>query len=107
MLFRSLEARFSVKAHFVGADLMSTAGVESLIRDAEEKLGATDILVNNAGIQFVSPIEAFPAEKWDAILALNLSAAFHSTRAVFAGMKARKFGRKTESSSWNIVSIKI
>ncbi|MEI9887102.1 MAG: SDR family NAD(P)-dependent oxidoreductase [Rhizomicrobium sp.] len=52
-----------------------------------------DFLVNNAGIQFVSPIEDFPADKWDAIIALNLSAVFHTTKAVFEGMKARGFGR--------------
>ena len=55
--------------------------------------GRIDILVNNAGIQFVSPIEEFPVEKWDAILALNLSAAFHTSKAAFAEMKAQGFGR--------------
>jgi 3-hydroxybutyrate dehydrogenase len=55
--------------------------------------GAIDILVNNAGIQFVSPLEEFPAERWDAIIALDLSAAFHATKAAFKGMKARGFGR--------------
>lgn len=90
---QALARRFQVKVQFVGADLASAAGVEALIGEAEAAMGPTDILVNNAGIQFVSPIEEFPAAKWDAIIALNLSAAFHATRAVFAGMKARGFGR--------------
>lgn len=88
-----LARRFQVKVHFIGADLGSAAGTEALIREAEAAMGPTDILVNNAGIQFVSPIEEFPVAKWDAIIALNLSAAFHATRAVFAGMKTRGFGR--------------
>lgn len=89
----SLAARFQVKVEFVGADLAQAAGVETLIEKAELAIGPTDILVNNAGIQFVAPIEEFPVAKWDAILALNLSAAFHAIRGVFAGMKARGFGR--------------
>jgi 3-hydroxybutyrate dehydrogenase len=64
-----------------------------MVADATRQLGDVDILVNNAGIQFVAPIEEFPVEKWDAILAIDLSAAFHATRAVFAGMKRRGFGR--------------
>ena len=66
------------------ARMMTRAGTD---------LGPVDILINNAGIQFVAPLEEFPAEKWDAIIAINLSAAFHTTRAVLAGMKARGRGR--------------
>jgi 3-hydroxybutyrate dehydrogenase len=64
-----------------------------MIENVQERFGRLDILVNNAGIQHVAPIEEFPIAKWDTILALNLSAAFHTIRASFAGMKARGWGR--------------
>lgn len=73
----------------IPADLTSTAGVESLM----ERAGPVDILVNNAGMQHVAPIEQFPPEKWDAILALNLSAAFHTARLAVPHMKAQRWGR--------------
>jgi 3-hydroxybutyrate dehydrogenase len=76
-----------------GADMSRPDAVRGMVEQAEAELGTVDILVNNAGIQHVSPIEDFPPEKWDAILAINLSAAFHATRAVLAGMKARRWGR--------------
>ncbi|WP_284180279.1 3-hydroxybutyrate dehydrogenase [Rhabdaerophilum sp. SD176] len=88
-----LAERHGVRVAFVGANLMQADGVGTLIHDAEAALGSIDILVNNAGIQLVAPIESFPPEKWDAILALNLSAAFHAIRLAFAGMKSRRFGR--------------
>jgi 3-hydroxybutyrate dehydrogenase len=75
------------------ADLMDPAAAAGLVGQAIDELGRIDILVNNAGIQHVSPIESFPVEKWDAILALNLSAAFHTIRAAFAPMKTQGFGR--------------
>ena len=75
------------------ADLMKPEDTAGLVRRAETAFGKVDILVNNAGIQHVAPIEEFPTAKWDAILALNLSAVFHATKAAFAGMKQRKFGR--------------
>src|SRR5262249_38405574 len=67
--------------------------------DAEKSLGSVDILVNNAGIQHVSPIEEFPIDKWDAIIGINLSAAFHTIRAAVPGMKARKWGRIINTAS--------
>jgi len=73
----------------VGADLTTTAGVEALMEGA----GPLDILVNNAGMQHVAPVEAFPPEKWDAIIALNLSAAFHTARLAVPHMKAQGWGR--------------
>jgi 3-hydroxybutyrate dehydrogenase len=75
------------------ADLGQPAGVALLIDLARRHFGEVDILVNNAGTQHVAPIEDFPPEKWDEIVALNLSAAFHAIRAVVAGMKARRWGR--------------
>ena len=76
-----------------GANLMNAAEIPGLIAETSARLGPVDILVNNAGIQFVAPIEDFPEDKWNAILALNLSAAFHATKAVLPGMKARRWGR--------------
>jgi 3-hydroxybutyrate dehydrogenase len=88
-----LARSYGIKVHFSGANLMQPEGIAELISLAHDQLGQVDILVNNAGIQFVAPIEEFPLEKWNAIIALNLSAAFHATRLVIAGMKARGFGR--------------
>ena len=82
-----------VEVLYSGADMSRADKIGEMIDVANSTFGQVDILVNNAGIQHVSPIEDFPAEKWDAILAINLSAAFHATRAVFAGMKQRRWGR--------------
>jgi len=78
---------------FFSANLGNPREISALIEAADKRFGHIDILVNNAGIQFVAPIEEFPVEKWDAILALNLSAAFHATRLCFKAMKERKWGR--------------
>ncbi len=75
------------------------AEIENLISETTAHLGPIDILINNAGMQFVSPLESFPAEKWDAILALNLSAAFHTTKLVLPGMRQRRWGRIINISS--------
>jgi 3-hydroxybutyrate dehydrogenase len=75
------------------ADLMTADGARALVERTLVRFDRVDILVNNAGIQHVAPIESFPLEKWDAILALNLSAAFHTTRAAFGAMKHAGFGR--------------
>ncbi|MGH6892444.1 MAG: 3-hydroxybutyrate dehydrogenase [Dongiaceae bacterium] len=83
----------AIEAHYVAANLMDPAQCVAMIGEVEARFGRVDILVNNAGIQHVAPIESFPPEKWDAIIALNLSAAFHAIRASFGGMKARGWGR--------------
>jgi len=75
------------------------AEIADMIKTAEKTFGSVDVLVNNAGIQYVAPVEEFPIEKWDAILAINLSAAFHATRAAVPGMKARKWGRVISTAS--------
>src|SRR5688572_616571 len=75
------------------ANLLEANGARLLVERTIAEFGRVDILVNNAGIQHVAPIEQFPAERWDAIIALNLSAAFHSIRAAFGPMKAAGFGR--------------
>jgi 3-hydroxybutyrate dehydrogenase len=82
-----------VRVRYSAADMGRPDQVEGMVEQAITELGRVDILVNNAGIQHVAPIEAFPPEKWDAVLAINLSAAFHATRAVLPGMKARGWGR--------------
>ncbi|MCX6312587.1 MAG: 3-hydroxybutyrate dehydrogenase [Bacteroidetes bacterium] len=84
---------FGVKTFFSNANLLDVAAIENFIGETEKNLGAIDVLVNNAGIQFVSEIENFPVEKWNAIIGLNLNAAFHTTRLVLAGMKKRNWGR--------------
>jgi 3-hydroxybutyrate dehydrogenase len=89
----ALAAEHEVEVTFDGADMSKPAAIHRMIDTAGQHFGRIDILVNNAGIQHVAPIEAFPLASWDAILAVNLSAAFHTTRAVFAGMKARGWGR--------------
>jgi 3-hydroxybutyrate dehydrogenase len=95
----NIEKEFSVKAFYNGADMTKPAEIAAMVQDAQGKLGSLDILVNNAGIQFVSPIEEFPIEKWDAIIAINLSAAFHAIRAAVPGMKAQKWGRIVNTAS--------
>ncbi len=88
-----LEDRYGVKVLYNGADMTKPEEIHALMAEAETAFGQVDVLVNNAGIQHVSPVEDFPEAKWDAIIAINLSSAFHTTKAVFAGMKKRKFGR--------------
>jgi 3-hydroxybutyrate dehydrogenase len=90
---REIAERHRVDVAYDGADLTRADAVVGMVQAAERRFGSVDILVNNAGIQFVSPIEEFPAAKWDQILALNLSAAFHAIRTAFAGMKQRRWGR--------------
>jgi 3-hydroxybutyrate dehydrogenase len=86
-------ARFGVKAIVSAADLSKPDGVAHYIGETEKQLGPIDILVNNAGIQHVAAVEEFPPAKWDLIIALNLSAAFHAVRATLPGMKSRGWGR--------------
>jgi 3-hydroxybutyrate dehydrogenase len=88
-----IAAQHGVRVEFEPADLMKAVEVESLVSRIVERHGAIDILVNNAGIQHVSPVDQFPVERWDAVIALNLSAAFHATRCALPGMKARNWGR--------------
>jgi len=94
-----IESDFGVKAIYSPADMSKGAEIAAMISDAEAALGSVDILVNNAGIQFVSPIEEFPVDKWDQIIAINLTAAFHAIRAAVPGMKARKWGRIISTAS--------
>jgi 3-hydroxybutyrate dehydrogenase len=88
-----LERDFGIKATYSAADMSKPAEIAEMIATAEKTFGSLDVLVNNAGIQFVANIEDFPVEKWDAVIAINLSSAFHGIRAAMPGMKKRKWGR--------------
>ena len=88
-----LEREFGVTVTHSGADMSQPEQIEAMVVEATAKLGTVDILVNNAGIQHVAPIESFPPAKWDQILSINLSAAFHTMRAVIPGMASRRWGR--------------
>jgi 3-hydroxybutyrate dehydrogenase len=88
-----LEKQFGIKALYSPADMSKPAEIAAMIAATETAFGSLDVLVNNAGIQHVANIEDFPIEKWDAVIAINLSSAFHSIRAAVPGMKQRKWGR--------------
>ena len=87
------------RVSYHGADMSKPAEIEAMVRACEAEFGAVDILVNNAGIQHVANIEDFPVERWDAIIAINLSSAFHTTRLALPGMKARNWGRVLNMAS--------
>ena len=94
-----IETEFGVKVLYSPADMSKPDEIAAMIATAEKEWGGVDILVNNAGIQFVSPVEEFPLEKWDQIIAINMSAAFHAIRAAVPGMKTRKWGRIINTAS--------
>ena len=83
----------NIKVLYSNANMADGNDIGGMMALAEEEFGGVDILVNNAGIQYVAPIEDFPVEKWDAILAINLSSAFHASRLAIPGMKKRSWGR--------------
>jgi 3-hydroxybutyrate dehydrogenase len=82
-----------------GADMSDPGAIERMVRRCAGELGGPDVLVNNAGIQHVSPVESFPPEKWDAIIAINLSAVFHTTRAALPAMRTKGWGRIINTAS--------
>jgi 3-hydroxybutyrate dehydrogenase len=88
-----LQAEHRTRVSYDGADLSNAEAIESMVKRVTAEFGSIDILVNNAGIQFVAPVDEFPVERWNAILALNLDASFHLIRLALPGMKARKWGR--------------
>ena len=89
----SVEREFDVTVAYSGADMSRPDQIEAMLAEAVHTLGAVDILVNNAGVQHVAPLESFPPAKWDQILAINLTAAFHTMRLAIPGMSARGWGR--------------
>nr|WP_315594082.1 3-hydroxybutyrate dehydrogenase [uncultured Cupriavidus sp.] len=87
------KAGSGIHVGYHGADMSKAAEIEDMMRYAEKDFGGVDILVNNAGIQFVAKIEEFPVDRWDAIIAINLTSAFHTTRLALPSMKAKNWGR--------------
>jgi 3-hydroxybutyrate dehydrogenase len=94
-----IEREFKVRCAHLSADMTKPAEIAAMIAKAQADFGSVDILVNNAGIQFVSPVDEFPPEKWDQIIAINLSSAFHAMRAAVPGMKAKGWGRIISTAS--------
>lgn len=90
---QGIERDYDVMAEFSSADMSMPSQIAAMFETAVSRFGKVDILVNNAGVQHVEAIESFPTEKWDQIIAINLSAAFHSIRSAVPGMKARNWGR--------------
>jgi len=92
-LVAEFEARYRVRVAYSAADMSRPQDVAAMIAQAVDELGSVDVLVNNAGVQHVAPVDEFPVDKWDAVIAINLSAAFHAIRAALPHMKARDWGR--------------
>ena len=90
---KHLEQEFGVKVLYSGADMSRPSEIQTMMSEAEHQLGGVDILVNNAGIQHVAPVDEFPLDRWDQIIAINLSSNFHTIRAALPGMKQRGWGR--------------
>ena len=88
-----LEREHGVRVAYSGADMLHPGQIQAMVAEAAQIFGSVDLLVNNAGIQHVAPVDEFPTEKWDAILAVNLSSAFHTIRAALPAMKAKGWGR--------------
>ncbi|SEM01878.1 3-hydroxybutyrate dehydrogenase [Bosea lupini] len=95
----AIETDYKVKARYSAANMMKPDEIAAMVAEAETEFGAIDILVNNAGIQHVAPVDEFPIEKWDQIIAINLSSAFHATRAALPKMKEKGWGRIINTAS--------
>ena len=95
----AIESDFGVRAVYSSADMAKPNEIAELITLAEKTFGSVDVLVNNAGVQHVAPIEEFPVDKWNAIIGINLSSAFHTIRAAVPGMKRRGWGRIITTAS--------
>ena len=94
-----LEATYPVKVRFHGADMTRPEAIEEMFASVSVEFGGVDVLVNNAGIKFVAPVDEFPPAKWDAILAINLTSAFHTTRLALPHMKEKHWGRIIQVAS--------
>jgi 3-hydroxybutyrate dehydrogenase len=92
-LRKSIVDEFNVKAIYSAADMSKPAEISAMVKKAQSELGSLDVLVNNAGIQHVAPIQDFPADRWDAVIAINLSSSFHTIRAALPDMLKRNWGR--------------
>src|SRR5271154_6367450 len=91
-LCAEIAGQHDVATDFLAANVADPAEVTEMIQESQGRFGRLDVLVNNAGVQFTSPVERFPTDRWDAIIAINLSAAFHAMRAAIPGMRTRGFG---------------
>ena len=96
---KALEAASGAKALYSGHDLTKVDQIEAMMKEAADAFGGVDILINNAGMQHVAPVEEFPLDKWDLIIALNLNAAFHTTRLAVPYMKGKTWGRIIQTAS--------
>lgn len=92
-LTQSMAKEYGVEVHYSAADMSKPADIRKMVQEHEGRFGSVDVLVNNAGIQFVSPVDEFPEEKWDAILAINLSSNFHTIKAALPKMKTKGWAR--------------
>ncbi|WP_020186832.1 3-hydroxybutyrate dehydrogenase [Methylopila sp. 73B] len=95
----AIEQEFGVTAVYDGADMSDPKAIAAMVKAADERFGGVDILVNNAGVQFVAAVDEFPEDKWDQIIAINLSSAFHATKAALPGMKRKGWGRIVNTGS--------
>jgi 3-hydroxybutyrate dehydrogenase len=95
----ALEAASGAKALYSGHDLTKAEEIEAMMKEAADALGGVDILINNAGIQHVAPVEEFPVDQWNLIIALNLNSAFHTSRLAIPYMKSKKWGRIIQTAS--------
>ena len=93
IIAENIASEYKIKTKFYGANMRDPEQITNMISNAESDFGKIDVLVNNAGIQFVSPIDEFPLDKWNAIIEVNLNSVFHTSKAVWGGMKKRGFGR--------------
>jgi len=98
-LLADFRSGYGVRAAHSTADMSKPAEIAAMVAQAARELGGVDILVNNAGIQHVAPVEQFPVDKWDAVIAINLSAAFHAIRAALPHMRAKNWGRIVNTAS--------
>ena len=98
-LMAEISGQNNVGVIYNRADISQPDQIAQMVDEAAHRFGGVDVLVNNAGIQYVAPIEEFPIEKWDQIIAINLSSAFHTIRAAVPGMKSRKWGRIINTAS--------
>ncbi len=90
---QEIAQKYGIKAFFSSANMLEPEQIHEMVKETESRFGQVDVLVNNAGVQHVAPIDEFPEGRWDLIIGVNLSSAFHTAKAVWSGMKERQFGR--------------
>lgn len=93
LIAKEIAEKYKIKTFYSSANMLNSEEILNMIKEGEKAIGTIDILVNNAGVQYVAPLEKFPTEKWDLIIAINLTASFHTCKTVWEGMKNKKCGR--------------